>query len=59
MKNIGEARRVFGIDILRDGRTCQMFLSHKIYLEKVIGKFSMAQAESVSTLLSDQFFKLN
>uniref|UniRef100_A0A803P381 Integrase catalytic domain-containing protein n=1 Tax=Cannabis sativa TaxID=3483 RepID=A0A803P381_CANSA len=56
MKDLGEAKRILGIDIKRD-RPERLSLSQKGYIEKLIDKFCMNEAKFVSTFLA-QHFKL-
>lgn len=55
MNDLGQVSRILGIYITRERRTCQMFLSHQTYLEKILLKYGMSQARPVPIPLSAQF----
>ncbi|WVZ13024.1 hypothetical protein V8G54_017554 [Vigna mungo] len=49
MKELGEARRILGIDIKRDRPGGNLFLSQECYLHKVISRYRMAESKMTST----------
>jgi hypothetical protein len=49
MEDLGEASFVLGIEIHRDRRKGVLGLSQKVYIEKVLKKFSMYKSSSSST----------
>jgi len=51
MKDLGPAKRVLGIDILRNRDKCELFLSQLSYLKKVVERFRMSNSKTVSTPL--------
>ena len=54
MKNMGEAKKILGINIKRDRKLKHLFLNQKEYLNKLIDKFSMRGAKPASLPLSSQ-----
>ena len=58
MKELGEARKILGIEIKRDRQHRQLILSPKFYLSKLIKRFNMSDAKDVSVPFS-QHFKLS
>lgn len=44
----------WGNDIIRERRAGYLFLSQKIYMEKLLNRYGMSQPKSVSTPLSSQ-----
>ena len=55
MKDLGAARRIFGMDIIRDKDKQVLKLSHNDYLAKVLKTFDMSECRAVSTLVGSQF----
>lgn len=55
MKDLGNAKRILGIDIKRDRQHKVSCLSQKDYLRKVIKKFSMENSKSVKFPLAEHF----
>lgn len=51
MKDLGIAKRILGMDIVRDQEKGVLFLSQHGYLKKVVERFRMHQSKSVSTSL--------
>ncbi|WVZ01479.1 hypothetical protein V8G54_027548 [Vigna mungo] len=49
MKELGEARRILGIDIKRDRPGGNLFLSQECYLQKVISRYRMAESKMANT----------
>ena len=47
MKDLGAARKILGMEILRDRSQKKLFLSHKGYIEKVLSRFSMSSAKPI------------
>ena len=55
MKDLGEAKKILGMEILRDRAKGILYLSQRRYIEKVLRRFSMGDAKSVSTPLASHF----
>lgn len=55
MKDPGAAKKIFGIKIHCDKRAGQLRLSQDSYLQKVLQRFNMQEAKSVSILLAAHF----
>ncbi|KAG8489499.1 hypothetical protein CXB51_017516 [Gossypium anomalum] len=55
MKDLGPAKKILGMEILRDRKTSKLHLSQKGYIEKVLCKFNMQSAKPVSTPLAPHF----
>ena len=55
MKDLGAAKKILGMEILRDRDTCKLYLSQKRYIEKVLYRFNMQNAKPVSTPLAAHF----
>ncbi|KAG8478386.1 hypothetical protein CXB51_028195 [Gossypium anomalum] len=55
MKDLGQAKKILGIEILRDKKTSKLYLSQKGYIEKVLCRFNIQSAKPVSTPLAAHF----
>lgn len=55
MKDLGTARRILGMDIIRDKAQGTLLLSQNEYLDKVLKTFGMGDCRAVSTPLGSQF----
>ncbi|KAG8490246.1 hypothetical protein CXB51_015516 [Gossypium anomalum] len=55
IKDLGPAKKILGMEILRDRKTSKLYLSQKGYIEKVLCKFNMQSAKPVSTPLAAHF----
>ncbi|KAG8488067.1 hypothetical protein CXB51_018276 [Gossypium anomalum] len=55
MKDLGPAKKILGIEILRDRKTSKLYLSQKGYIEKLLCRFNMRSAKPVSTPLAAHF----
>ncbi|KAG8475436.1 hypothetical protein CXB51_032203 [Gossypium anomalum] len=55
MKDLGPAKKILGMEILRDRKTSKLYLSQKGYIEKVLCRFNMQSAKPVSTPLAAHF----
>ena len=55
MKDLGEAKRILGIDIIRDRKKRVLWLSQQHYIDKLLKKFQMSESRIVSTPLGQQF----
>lgn len=55
MKDLGSARRILGMDIIRDRRAGKLWLSQERYIERVLERFNMKNAKPVSTPLAAHF----
>ena len=54
MKDMGEAKRILGIDIRRE-RPTRITLSQRDYIQKVLVKFCMSESKPVTTPLAPHF----
>nr|AAV88069.1 hypothetical retrotransposon [Ipomoea batatas] len=57
MKDMGPAKQILGMKIIRDRQNKKLWLSQEKYIEKVLERFHMNEAKPVSTPL-DMHFKL-
>ncbi|KAG8471931.1 hypothetical protein CXB51_036977 [Gossypium anomalum] len=55
MKDLGPAKKILGVEILRDRKISKLYLSQKGYIEKVLCRFNMQSAKPVSTPLAAHF----
>jgi hypothetical protein len=55
MKDLGATKKILGMEIHRDREAGKLFLSQKIYIEKVLEHFSMQRSKPVSTPLAAHF----
>ena len=55
MKELGEARKILGIEISRDKQKRQLALSQKSSLDKIVEKFNMIDAKEVSVPFTQHF----
>ena len=55
MINLGNTRRVLGMEIVRNREDHTLFLSQKDYLEKVLKRFSMENSKPVSIPFAGHF----
>ncbi|KAH9762289.1 hypothetical protein KPL70_000762 [Citrus sinensis] len=55
MKDLGSAKRILGIDIVRDRTVGTLFLSQSRYISKVLERFQMLDSKPVLTPLGAQF----
>ncbi|KAG8490441.1 hypothetical protein CXB51_016092 [Gossypium anomalum] len=55
MKDLGPAKKILGIEILRDRKTSKLYLSQKGYIEKLLCRFNIRSAKPVSTPLAAHF----
>ena len=55
MKDIGQARHILGMEIIRDRQHNLIKLSQRSYLEKVLKRFAMNNAKPVNLPLGSQF----
>jgi len=44
MKDLGNAKRILGMDIMRDRNKGELFLSQQGYLRKVVERFKMKES---------------
>ncbi|PHT78258.1 WRKY transcription factor 55 [Capsicum annuum] len=47
MTNLGAAKKILGMKIMRDREKCKLYLSQKNYIEKVLHKFNMQNAKPI------------
>ena len=55
MKDLGPAKKILGMEILRDRKASKLYLSQKGYIEKVLCRFNMQSAKPVSNPLAAHF----
>ena len=55
MKDLGAARRILGMDIIRDRKNGSLRLSQSVYLKKVVDNFRMSEAKSTQTPIGVHF----
>ena len=55
MKDLRVTKKVLGMKTYMDKNTRKLWLSHKIYVEKVLNKFDMSKSKATSTPLVNQF----
>ncbi|KAG8473481.1 hypothetical protein CXB51_035654 [Gossypium anomalum] len=55
MKDLGPAKKILGMEILRDRKASKLYLSQKGYIEKVLCRFNMQSAKPVSAPLAAHF----
>ena len=55
MKNLGEAKKILGMEITRDRSSGRLWLSQENYVLKVLERFNMVEAKPVTTPLVDHF----
>src|SRR4051812_46243645 len=55
MKDLGEARKILGMEITRDRSTDALWLSQENYVLKVLERFNMTEARPVTTPLASHF----
>ena len=58
IKDLGEAKKILGMQIFRNKKKKRMFISQGNYIKKVLERFSMIDAKSATTPLA-QHFKLS
>ncbi|GJR53654.1 transposable element [Tanacetum coccineum] len=55
MKDLGAAKKILGMEIIRDRRERRLYLSQKKYIEKVLQRFRMNNSKPVSVPLAAHF----
>src|SRR3954465_3075021 len=55
MKDLGEARKILGMEITRDRSAGALWLSQENYVLKVLERFNMTEARPVTTPLAGHF----
>jgi hypothetical protein len=55
MKDLGAAKKILGMEITRDRNSGLLFLSQQNYIKKVLHRFNMHDAKSVSTPIAPHF----
>ena len=56
MKDLGVAKRILGLKLLRNRKRRTLVLSQEDYIEKVLERFGMKNAKPVSTPLASHFW---
>jgi hypothetical protein len=52
MKDLGPARQILGMKISRDRKNARLWLSQESFIEKVLDRFNMSNAKSMSSPLA-------
>ena len=55
MKDLGAAKKILGMEIIRERQSDKLYLSQKGYIDKVLCRFNMHDAKPVSTSLASHF----
>ena len=55
MKDLGKAKKILEMEVLRDRQASMLYLSQKGYIEKVLHRFNMQNAKPVSTPIVAHF----
>ena len=55
MKDLGAAKKILGMEIIRDRNSGLLFLSQQSYIKKVLHHFNMHDAKSISTSIAPHF----
>ena len=55
MKDLGVAKKILEMKIIRERSVGKLFLSQQIYIEKVLQRFNMNNAKSVTVSLAIHF----
>jgi ATP-binding cassette subfamily B (MDR/TAP) protein 1 len=55
MKDLGAAKKIFGVEINRDRKSGMLYLNQRGYIEKVLRHFNMHDAKPVSAPLAVHF----
>jgi len=55
IKELGEAKKILGMEITRDRGSCRLWLSQENYVLKVLERINMAEARPVTTPLAGHF----
>ena len=55
MKDLGPAKKILGMEIIRDRKQGTLFVSQCNYLRKVLEKFGMSESKAVQTPLAGHF----
>ena len=55
MKDLGSAKRILGMEILRDRKAGKLWLSQERYIERMLERFNMKNSKPVSTSLVGLF----
>ena len=54
MKDLGDVKKILGMEIYRDRTQKRLFLSQKDYIQKILVRFGMADSKPISTPLSEK-----
>uniref|UniRef100_A0A3Q7I212 Reverse transcriptase Ty1/copia-type domain-containing protein n=1 Tax=Solanum lycopersicum TaxID=4081 RepID=A0A3Q7I212_SOLLC len=49
MKDLGAARKILGMEIIRDTEKRKLFLSQRSYIQKVLARFGMSSSKPIDT----------
>ena len=55
MKDLFNAKRILGMEIMRDRKAGKLWLSQERYIERMLERFNIKNLKSVSTPLADHF----
>uniref|UniRef100_A0A3Q7G619 Reverse transcriptase Ty1/copia-type domain-containing protein n=1 Tax=Solanum lycopersicum TaxID=4081 RepID=A0A3Q7G619_SOLLC len=53
MKDLGAARKILGMEIIRDRERRKLFLSQRSYIQKVLARFGMSSSKPIDTPSAD------
>ena len=55
MKDLGPAKKILGMEIIRDRQSGRFFLTQHSYIEKVLDRFGMSTVKPVTTPFASHF----
>jgi ATP-binding cassette subfamily B (MDR/TAP) protein 1 len=55
MKDLGAAKKILGVEFIRDRKSGMLYLNQRGYIERVLRRFNMQDAKPVSTPLAPHF----
>ena len=55
MKDLGDAKKILGMNIIRDRKNFSLVLNQSAYVDKILSKFSISDAKSVNVPLASHF----
>ena len=55
MKDLSNAKRILGMEILRDRKAGKLWLSQERYIEWMLERFNMKKSKLISTPLASHF----
>ena len=54
-KDLGDAKKILGMEIIRDRNARKLYLSQRGYIQKVLRRFNMSETKSVNTPFAPHF----